>query len=190
MACVGVVNIAVVGPTGVGKTSLIQSLLSQQSQISRNLYVRSHQPTREWLPHLYNGNTNITFWDSPGYGELLDVTENLSGGFYDGIILVVSDRMQAGEMDLLAEILRPNSKRLIVARIISQAETHEDSDAVLAAMYEEFQHLRKDLFLVDLTNLDLYGFHDLVRHFNKANFRPRTSRRHMGRSTYSTSRLV
>jgi len=158
MAGVSVVNLAVVGPTGVGKTSLIQSLLFQQRDVG------FLEPTREWLPHVYNGN--ITFWDSPGYGEFVDVFENLSGGFYDGIILVVRDRMQPGEMDLLATILRPNSKRLVVARIMSQAETHEDSDAVIAAMYEEFQHLRKDLFLVDLANQGLYGFDDLVRHLN------------------------
>ena len=179
MAGVGVVNLAVVGPFGVGKISLIQSVLSQQRDES------SLEPSMEWLPRVYNGNTSITLLDSPGYEKLLEVTERLSADFYDGIILVVRDRMQAGGMDLLATILRSNSKRLIVARIVSQSEDHEDSGAILASMYEEFQLLRKDLFQVDLSNLDLYGFHDLVRHINNPdNFRPRTPRRHMKRSTY------
>jgi len=185
MAGVGVVNLAVVGPFGVGKTSLILSLLSQQRDVS------SFEPTKEWLSHVYNGNTNITLWDSPGYVELRDVTERLSDDFYDGIILVVRHRMRRDELKLLTTILRNKSKRLIVARIRSRPQKHKDSDAVLAATYEEFEDLRNDLFLVDLENLDLYGFHDLVEHLNNPdNFRPRTSRRHMGRSTYSTSRLV
>ena len=56
----------------VGKTSLIQSLLSQQRDVS------SFEPTKEWLPRVYHGNTSITLWDSPGYEELLEVTERLS----------------------------------------------------------------------------------------------------------------
>ena len=185
MAGVGVVNLAVVGPFGVGKTSLIHSLLSQQRDVS------SFEPTKEWLSHVYNGSNNITFWDSPGYVELRDVIERLSDDFYDGIILVLRHRMRRDELKLLTTILRNKSKRLIVVRIWSRSQKHKDSDAVLAATYEEFEDLRNDLFLVDLSNLDLYGFHDLVEHLNNPdNFRPRTSRRHMGRCTYSTSRFV
>ena len=185
MAAVGGVNLVVVGPFGVGTTSLIQSLQHQE------VVVASLEPTKKSLSHVYNGNTYITLWDSPGYVELRDVFERLSDDFYDGVILVVRDRMRPDEMKLLNTILRTKPKPLIVVRILSPSEKHKNSDAVLAATYEEFEHLHLDLFLVDLENLDRYGFHDLVEHLNNTdNFRHKTPRRHMGRCTYSTSRLV
>ena len=171
MAGIGGVHLAVVGPFGVGKTSLIFSLLSQQRVVA------SLEPTKEWWPRVYKRNTNITLWDSPGYVELRDVIERLADVFYDGIILVVRDRMRPDEIKLLTTLLRNKSKRLIVVQIWSRSPKHKDSDADLAATYAEFEHLRKDIFQVDLANLELYGFHALVRHLNNPD-------------NYSTSRLV
>jgi len=178
MASAGQVNLAVVGRSAVGKTTLIHRLLSHKDDTR-------YPSTKDWSPNVYQGNDKIVLWDSPGFNELKDLNDELSGDIYDGIVLVVKDRLSSDEKDALAKIMQANPKRLIVVRLVSESEPQDDIDAAYATLYEDYQSFRKDIFFVDLNDLDLYGYADLVRHLdNGATFRrahPRSRLRPSGR---------
>jgi hypothetical protein len=103
-----VVNIAVIGNSGVGKSSFINSFRGIRANCDGAAEVGVNETTEVPTKYVHPGNMNIALWDLPGVGSLkFPKSTNLQDvGFdkYDYFLIISSTRFTENDLWLAKEV--------------------------------------------------------------------------------------
>ncbi|TPX65769.1 hypothetical protein SpCBS45565_g04963 [Spizellomyces sp. 'palustris'] len=125
-SAVGVLKIAVVGDSGIGKTSLIQNILSgPEVTASQRIPTTEGSHTDVILASTYThptrteGNYNLTFVDTPGFGAQMDAMATIKP-----VVEYHLEQFQVTDQIFVRDIEEVNLYRFLIAP--SGAHTHVD----------------------------------------------------------------
>jgi len=126
------INIGVFGPTGVGKSSLINAMLAKRPGQEGAARVGVAETTLEPTKYLFPGATNVRVWDLPGAGtprfQRESYVKDMGLRYFDIVIIVSASRVTSTDVTLVQELDRHKVPHLIVRTKIDHDVENEAVD--------------------------------------------------------------
>ncbi|XP_052786163.1 interferon-inducible GTPase 1-like [Mya arenaria] len=176
------VNIAVVGNTGVGKSTFVNAFLGLKRKDPRAAKVGVVECTKEISKYPHPNNDKLIFWDVPGIGSQAfpaeTYREKVNMIEYDFFVVMSSQRFTENDVKL-SNMIKEMGKNFFFVRsqvdvdIYKQAKENDQSpedveESVMRTLREDIESRLKKLgmndqkhFLVDNYSVDKYDFGDL-----------------------------
>ncbi|XP_052786135.1 interferon-inducible GTPase 1-like [Mya arenaria] len=175
------VNIAVVGNSGVGKSSFVNAFLGLKPNDTRAAKVDVVECTKRKYPYPHPNNDKLIIWDVPGIGSqdfpAETYFEDIEMKKYDFFIIMSSQRFTENDVKL-AKMIKKMEKDFFFVRaqvdldMLRQGYGEQCSEdvkqSVLRSLREDIDSRLKSLgmndqkfFLVNNKNVETYEFGDL-----------------------------
>jgi len=162
------VNIAVIGRTGVGKSSFINAIRGLSADDEGAAAVGVIETTTQITSYTHPDHPDVTFWDLPGVGTdqfpQAEYLRLINVGRYDFFVIISATRFYETDTWLVNEISRRGKgfafvRTKVDVEVRSNRKAHPRSHSeeavvaeILASTIEHLNHTRQtsaDVFLID-----------------------------------------